>query len=81
MSTTAQYHGPPTTDRIAYLRDNYHHDQRLFSETPREEWWMMGKMFRKTMRGWLQVNYDADGIELGSIAPDGYREWLRRLRS
>ncbi len=76
-----QYQGPPTKERIAFLKANYHRDDRLFSEAPREEWWMIGKLFRLTERGWLQVNYDSDGIEIGSVIPDGYREWLRSLRS
>jgi len=62
-------------------KSNYHRDDRLFSETPREEWWMIGNLFRKTIRGWLQVNYDSDGLELGSDPPAGYREWLRRQRA
>lgn len=74
---------PHNAERVRYLRDNYYRDGRLYPETPRSEWWKIGKIFRKTTRGWLDVNYDSDGLEIGGDPPatDQYREWLRRMRT
>lgn len=58
----------------------YYRDGRLFSQTPRNEWWMVGKLFHRTTFGLKEVQYDEDGIEVGSIVHEGYREWLRWQR-
>ena len=74
---------PHNAERVKYLRTNYYRDDRLFSETPRDQWWMIGKLFRKHGERWYIVEYDSDGLEIGGDPPatDGFREWLRRMRA
>ncbi len=54
----------------------YSYDGRLFKFTPPEQWWHIGKV----SRGSRDLEYDSDGIEIGSVVPDKYRAWLRRQR-
>ena len=75
--------GRPTAERVKWIRENYYRDGRLYSDTPRDQWWMIGKLFKLIAPNnrWAEVRYDVDGIEVDSITPDGYREWLRALRA
>lgn len=76
---TAIPHGPPNAARVRYIHEHYYCDLRLYSDTPRDEWWMIGKLFYR--ENGVEVPYDSDGIEVGSVVPTGYREWLRTCRA
>ncbi len=58
------------------MHRTYSYDGRLFKHTPPEQHWHIGKV----SRGGRDLQYDSDGIEIGSVVAPEYRAWLHRQR-